>query len=126
MMPGMKLSDPDNWVKIARLSVGASAALIVVTIGILLFVKPPNQCPYWHGLWELVIFWGIPVTIAPSFIVIRWNWFARRMTEKPEGLFFAPRAAPPVPVTFIMTCMCVAGALVSQLPQFLLITQCVR
>jgi hypothetical protein len=127
--------DAGNWVKVARLAVAASVALFAVTIAILLLADPPNQCPNWRlknarstPLWDDVVIFTAPLNILCCFIAVRWNWFARKITEsegRQGGMLFGHMTPPAIPATHVMVHMCVAMSLVSQFPLFLLVTQCI-
>src|SRR5262252_9371547 len=121
--------DTQPQVRMARFAAAAGTLLSTATAAILLMVDPPKQCPNWHlndghstslwGMWAtLVLLFLIPA----CFIAFRWNWFARKAATY-ESLF-GPMAPPPIPVTYIMVILCVAGSLLSQLPLLALITQC--
>jgi hypothetical protein len=127
--------DAGNWVKVARLAVAVSVALSLVTVAILLTADPPDQCPSWHlknahstSLWGEIVLWAVPMNVCASFIAVCWNWVARSAAESAgrqvRTLFFGPMTPPAIPVTQVMIHMCVVMSLVSQIPLFLLVTQC--
>ena len=79
--------------------------------------------------------WGMWAALVPLFLIpacciaICWNWIARKAaTYQRRKLLieslFGPMTPPAIPVTHIMVILCVAGALLSQLPLLALITQC--
>ena len=125
-----------NWVNMARFAAAAGTVLSTVTAAILLMVDPPRQCPNWYlndghssslwGMWAtLVLLFLIPA----CFIAFCWNWIARKAaTYQRRKLLieslFGPMTPPAIPVTYIMVILCVAGALLSQLPLLALVTQC--
>jgi hypothetical protein len=116
-----------NWIKMARFAAAVGTLLSTVTAAILLMVTPPKQCPNWHitdghstslwGIWATLL---LLFLIPACFIAFRWNWFARKAATY-ESLF---GSMTPIPVTYIMVILCVAGSLLSQLPLLALITQC--
>jgi len=113
----------------ARFAAAAGTLLSTATAAILLMVDPPKQCPNWHlndghstSLWRMWVTLVLLFLIPACFIAFRWNWFARKAATY-ESLF-GPRAPPPIPVTYIIVILCVAGSLLSQLPLLALITQC--
>jgi len=128
--------DGGKWVKLARFAVVAGTLLSTVTAAILLTVDPPKQCPNWHlndkhstSLWAmsatLVLFFLVPA----GFIAFSWNWVERRAAKyRRRKMFverlFDPMTPPLIPVTYFMVNVCVAASLLSQLPLFVLITQC--
>jgi len=125
-----------NWVNMARFAAAAGTVLSTVTAAILLMVDPPRQCPNWYlndghssslwGMWATLV----PLCLIPAcFIAFCWHWIARRAaTYQRRKLLieslFGPMTPTAIPVTYIMVILCVAGALLSQLPLLALVTQC--
>src|SRR6266446_1901568 len=116
--------DEGGWVKLARVAVGVSVALSLLTVAILIMADPPNQCPNWHlknehssGLWEEVIMLTVPLNAFSCFIAVRWNWVVRTTIDR-EGKHgqtpFGHMAPPAIPVTFVLVPMCIMGAVASQ------------
>jgi len=107
--------------KLAR-NVVLTAALLAMSMAvILLFVTPPAACPGWHlrdaghtSLWLMLAGWsGLLLTFA-SFIVLRWDWCIKKFLEmetKADPQFL-------VPVSFVLTQMCIFSAAWAQLPLF--------
>jgi hypothetical protein len=115
--------DAGNWFNVAKCALAASVVLAAAMTAVLLIFDPPAQCPDWRfgkthatSLWEMLALWTMPVLVFNCFIVLRWNWFARKAAETAR-----PMAAP---VTYIMTRMCLLGAVAAQVPLFFLITEC--
>jgi hypothetical protein len=126
--PQLPRFDQGPYVKFARLSIVASVTVAAITALTLLTVKPPTQCPRWHlpdgantSMWVLLGGWTTPFLAGGCFFAICWNWVIRRMiTEEERG-----RARPQgVPLDYILIHMCVAIAVFSQFPLFLLVTKC--
>jgi hypothetical protein len=126
--PQLPRFDQGPYVKFARLSIAASVAVAVITAVTLLTVKPPTECPDWHipdggktSMWVLLAGWTTPFLAVGCFVAIRWNWVIRRTIKEEERGRAWPQG---VPLNYMLIHMCVAIAVFSQFPLFLLVTKC--
>jgi hypothetical protein len=124
--PQLPSFDGDNWVKVARIAVAASAALWIAMAVVLMLFAPPRQCPNWHlndahstSLWQFLLFWGAPLNLFGCFIVLRWNWVIQKGLERETDM-----NSPQMPATHILVRMCVTNSVVSQVPLFFLLSKC--
>jgi hypothetical protein len=74
--------------KLARTVILIALLLSAMTAAVLLLIDPPIACPGWHlrdatstSLWLLMALWTAPSLAIHCFIVVRWDWFLRRMAE---------------------------------------------
>ena len=109
----------------AAVAVAAGVACSAAMAVILLTVATPHRCPGWHlpntartSLWQLFSLWTVPIIAFNAFLVVRWNWVARRAAETGRP--------SPVPVTYILLGMCLLGSATSQVPLALLVVSCTR
>jgi hypothetical protein len=72
-------------------------------------------------MWALLAGWTTPFLACGCFIAICWNWVIRRMIREEERGRARPQG---VPLDYILINMCVAIAVFSQFPLFLLVTKC--
>jgi hypothetical protein len=110
--------------KLAGAAILIGLLLSAMTVAVLLFFDSPVACPGWHlrdssftSLWLLLALWTAPILAFNCFIVARWDWFLRKMAERHSSLL--------VPNEYILTRMCVVGAVASQFP-LLLLVNCLR
>ena len=109
--------------KLARAATLIALLLSAMTAAILLLIDPPVACPGWHlrdasstSLWLLLAMWAAPILAFHCFIVVRWDWFLRKMAEQDYSAV--------VPTEYVLIRMCIVGAVASQFP-LLLVVDCI-
>jgi hypothetical protein len=108
--------------KLARAAILIALLLSAATVAVLLLVHPPVACPRWHlrgpasnSLWLLLAAWMAPILAFNCFLVARWDWCLRKMTERGSSLL--------MPNEYVLTGMCLLCAAMSQFP-LLLVVKC--
>lgn len=109
--------------KLARAVTLIALLLSAMTAAIPLLLHPPFACPGWHlrdassiPLWQALAMWTAPILAFHCFIVVRWNWLLRKEAESNHQIM--------VPTEYMLTRMCILGAVASQLP-LLFVVDCI-
>ena len=112
--------------KVCRLAITLALLLFATTAAVLLIFDPPKQCPAWRlslrdgastSLWFLLAGWTAPALAFNGAIVLRWDWFVRKVS-KSDNLT--------VPAEYLLTQMCLLGCVTSQVPLFVIISECIQ